>query len=100
MSTYTELKGLKVKYLDSDPSPGTSGDVWYNSGTTGALKAFVGRSAWSAGSLLNTSRFYLAGFGIQTAAIIATGNTTNNNYETKNHGRIKVLAIPLEILRK
>ena len=40
MADYTELKGIKVKYLDSDPSPGTAGDVWYNT-TTGQLKSFL-----------------------------------------------------------
>ena len=48
MSTYTELKGLKVKFLDSDPSPGADGDVWYNS-VSGQLKAFVSRVAFHKG---------------------------------------------------
>ena len=46
MSTYTELRGLKVKYLAANPDPGTAGDVWYDSATY-QLKGFVGRSAWS-----------------------------------------------------
>ena len=37
MSTYTELRGLKVKYLAANPDPGTAGDVWYD-GAAFALK--------------------------------------------------------------
>ena len=72
MSTYTELKGLKVKYLAANPDPGTSGDVWYDSAAD-ALKAFVGRAAWSAGSSLNTARNIGAFFGTQTAAVSGGG---------------------------
>ena len=73
MSTYTELKGLKVKFLDSDPSPATAGDVWYNS-VSGALKGFVGRAAWSAGSNMTLAKAYRHGAGTQTAALAAGGS--------------------------
>jgi len=78
MSDYTELKGLKVKYLAADPDPGTAGDVWYNT-TTELLKAFVGRAAWSAGSLMNTARGLggSGGAGTQTAALVMGGLTTS-----------------------
>ena len=72
MSTYTELKGLKVKYLAANPDPGTAGDVWYDSAAY-ALKGFVGRAAWSAGSAMSTGRNNIAGTGTQTAAIGAGG---------------------------
>ena len=49
MSTYQELRGLKVKYLAANPDPGTAGDVWYDSATA-TLKGFVGRAAWSSGA--------------------------------------------------
>ena len=67
MSTYTELKGLKVKYLSDDPSPGTVGDVWYN--TAGQLKAFIATAAWSAGSNTIDTTNAAGPAGIQTAAI-------------------------------
>ena len=42
MSTYKELKGLKVKYLDSDPSGDRviEGEVFYNSSSY-QLKSFI-----------------------------------------------------------
>ena len=57
MADYTELKGLKVKYLSDDPSPSTEGDVWYN--TEGKLKAYIATSAWSAGANLGTARYFI-----------------------------------------
>ena len=72
MSTYHELRGLKVKYLAADPDPGTAGDVWYNTSTF-QLKGFVGRAAWSAGALLSTGRRFLGGTGTQTSALAFAG---------------------------
>ena len=71
MSTYQELRGLKVKYLAADPDPGTAGEVWYNT-TTLQLKGFVGRAAWSAGSLYVISADHTAGTGTQTATLSAS----------------------------
>ena len=74
MSTYKELRGLKVKYVPADttsPSTAAAGDVWYNS-TTFELKGFVGRAAWSAGSLYVISADHTAGTGTQTAALSAS----------------------------
>ena len=75
MSTYTELKGLKVKFLDSDPSPGADGDVWYNS-ASGQLKAFVGQAAWSASSPIITARTAVGGTGTTQNAVLITGGLT------------------------
>ena len=72
MSTYTELRGLKVKYLAANPDPGTAGDVWYD-GAAFALKGIVGRAAWSAGSNLGTATVAAAALGIQTAGLITSG---------------------------
>ena len=86
MSTYTELKGLRIKYLSSDPSPGTAGDVWYNS-TSSALKVYAGIGAWSSGAGLITGRNDLAGFGIQTATACFGGvdaTAANNDTEEYN----------------
>ena len=84
MSTYTELKGLKVKYLASDPDPEAAGDVWYNS-TTSVLKTFVGRAAWSAGSPLSTARNIGAFFGTQTAAVSVGGNASTFSQQTEEY---------------
>ena len=77
MSTYKELKGLRVKYVPTDttsPSTAAEGDVWYNSATF-QLKAYVGVAAWSASSGLGTARYGMGSFGIQTAAVGAGGYT-------------------------
>ncbi len=68
MSTYQELKGLKVKYLSSDTSGDRAieGEVFYNS-VSGKVASHIAAGAWSAGGNLITGRNDLAGFGTQTA---------------------------------
>ena len=75
MSTYKELRGLRVKYVPTDttsPSTAAAGDVWYNS-TTYELKANVGRAAWHANSATTNSRLNQTGFGTVTAAVMTGG---------------------------
>ena len=85
MADYTELKGLKVKYLDSDPSPGTAGDVWYNT-TTGQLKSFLATTAFSAGSPVGTARSYGGSAGTQTANVFFGGEIyPNPNASTEEY---------------
>ena len=72
MSTYQELRGLKVKYLAANPDPGTAGDVWYDSATY-ELKGFVGRAAASSAAHMITARRTGASFGTQTANVAAGG---------------------------
>ena len=57
MSTYQELKGLKVKYLSSDTSGDRAkeGEVFYNS-TSGTVASHIASAAWSATSPLGTAR--------------------------------------------
>ena len=76
MSGYNEIRGLRVKYLSDDPANAEDGQVWYNS-TTGNLRVegIQGTAAWASGGNLNTSRAGLTGFGTQTAAIAANGDT-------------------------
>ena len=74
MSDYTELKGLKVKYLAADPNPGTAGDVWYNT-TSRQLKGFVGRAAWHSSSPMTEGRTVQnGGTGPVSAALFSGGN--------------------------
>jgi hypothetical protein len=84
MTTYSDIRGYRVKYLASDPTLNTSteGQVWYNS-TSGTLKSLVQIKAWSLvgiwGLLEN-----LGGAGTQTAGLAFGGNTTvvvNNTEE-------------------
>ena len=85
MTTYSDIRGYRVKYLASDPTLNTSteGQVWYNS-TSGTLKSLVQIKAWSAGGNMGTARKSLGGAGTQTAALGFGGNTTvsvNNTEE-------------------
>ena len=77
MSTYQELKGLKIKYLSSDTSGDRAieGEVFYNS-TTGKVASHIAVGAWSAGSNLITNRKNGSGFGPSTAAAFAGGQVT------------------------
>ena len=84
MSTYKELRGLRVKYVPTDttsPSTAATGDVWYNT-TTAQLKAYVGISAWSAGSSLTTARHFPAGAGTQTASFCVAGIVSPSSFPT------------------
>ena len=76
MSTYEELKGLKVKYLSSDTSGDRiqEGEIFYNS-TGFALKSFVATQAFSAGTNMTTTRGQLAGStaGTQSANFVVGG---------------------------
>ena len=74
MTTYSDIRGYRVQYLSSDPTLSTSneGQVWYNS-TEGKLKSLVQIKAWSAGGNLPTTKRFLMGTGIQTAALSAGG---------------------------
>jgi len=77
MSTYQELRGLKVKYLAANPDPATEGDVWYDS-VTGELKGFVGRAAWSSGANFLIDRGFVAHTGTQTASLLIGGLDTED----------------------
>ena len=74
MSTYQELKGLKVKYLSSDTSGDRikEGEIIYYS-TSGNLKAFVASSAWHSSGNLSLARRGLTGAGTQTAGLASGG---------------------------
>ena len=74
MSTYQELKGLKVKYLSADTSDDRKieGEVFYNS-TDFKLKSFVATAAWhSTGGLIN-GRASLSAAGTATAGLVFGG---------------------------
>ena len=71
MSTYEELKGLKVKYLSSDTSGDRiqEGEVFYNSSDFN-LKSFVTAAAWHSSAPMITARrlFASSSSATQTAA--------------------------------
>ena len=86
MSTYYGTYGQKVQYLASDPSDPQTGQVWYNS-TSATLKVrgFTTTNAWSSGGNINTVRSYVAGFGLQDAAVMAGGYTGPAYANTENY---------------
>ena len=74
MSTYEELKGLKVKYLSSDTSGDRiqEGEVFYNSSDFN-LKSFVTTAAVHSSAPMITARRTGSSFGTQTANVAAGG---------------------------
>ena len=91
MSTYQELKGLKIKYLSADTSGDRikEGEVFYNS-TSCDVKTFVTASAWHSATSFSTSGYGAAGSGTLTAGLItgrntlASGDTPSNATEEWN----------------
>jgi hypothetical protein len=73
MSTYKNLIGKNVNSLATDPdNVQAEGQIWYNS-TAGAFKDLILTNAWSSGGNLITAKYETAGFGTQTAAVMAAG---------------------------
>ena len=84
MTDYKNIKGKKIKFFTSDLDNAQSeGQIFYSGipATTSAVgtfnfKAAVASAAWSASAALNTARNGIASFGLQTAAVAATGADT------------------------
>jgi len=76
MTNYTGIQGQNILIVSSDPSDPTEGQIWYNT-TSNLLKGYanVVTNAWAAGGALPASKFVATGFGSQTAAIIAGGDS-------------------------
>jgi len=74
MSTYQELKGLKIKYLSADTSGDrkVDGEVFYNS-TDFNLKSFVATAAWHSTANLTHGRASLAAAGTVPAGLVFGG---------------------------
>lgn len=80
MATYLDIKGQKVQYLSSDPSPVTEGQVWYNStSNTGKVEGYV-TAAWASTGNLPQAGDERVGIGIQTAALSVARQ--NQGYQT------------------
>ena len=82
MSTYQELKGLKVKYLSTDTSGDRikEGELFYNS-TSGNLKSFVATQSWISTPSMGTGRNILGRAGTATAALAIGGYLYPNSPE-------------------
>ena len=91
MSTYEQLKGLKVKYLSADTSGDRlqEGELFYNSSDF-SLKSHIAVGAFSAGgNMLTARRAMTGGAGTQTAGLSAGGYVTalmNNTEEYNGNG--------------
>ena len=83
MSTYQELKGLKVKYLSSDTSGDRAkeGEVFYNSKDFN-LKSFVPTAAWHSSAPLISARRGGFGAGTLTAGLAAFGRSPTASIAT------------------
>ena len=74
MTTYKAIKGTKIQVEASNPSPVTTGDIWYNS-TTDKIQVYatVATGVWSTGGTLGTARYFASGMGTQTASLFFGG---------------------------
>ena len=74
MSTYKELQGITIQSLTSDPSNTDNQPIWYNSTTARfKVKAITTSGTWATGGNMGTTRYMLAGAGIQTAGLAFGG---------------------------
>jgi hypothetical protein len=75
MADYTEIKGNRIQYLDSDPTltSATEGQVWYNT-ATGTLKGLTQIKAFSSGANYPQGTYgVIGGAGTQTAGLAFGG---------------------------
>ncbi len=86
MSTYKNLIGKDVNFLTTDPDNAQAeGQIWYNS-TAGVFKNVSASKAWASSSNMIIESRLMAGFGTNTAAVSAGGNTSQPaNIATTQH---------------
>jgi len=88
MATYKSLKGQPIQVLAADPPAPVEGQVWVVAapGTASVMKGYrLAPGTWASGGNINTARKGLSGFGTQTAAIAATGNTPPNTVNVESY---------------
>ena len=75
MATFKEIRGQLIKKYTTNPTNPLEGQMWYNN-TTGTLKVYRNLgAAWSSATALNTAVVASKGWGPQTAATVAGGNS-------------------------
>ena len=81
MSTYEQLRGARLKFLDQDPANATDGQVWYNSTTGKDRVQGIGTGAWSSSSpTLNEFSYGSCSLqAAQTAGIFGAGGSNPKN---------------------
>lgn len=100
MSTYEQLRGARLKFLDQDPANATDGQVWYNSTTGKDRVQGIGVGAWVSSTVNPVTTRDASGFGIQTAAVIFGGSVptyTSTTNEYNGLGFTTVTSIPTAI---
>ena len=72
VTVYNTLKGLKIRYVSTDPSGAENGQVWYNS-TSGnsRVAGIVSPAAWSSAPAPAVNKDSFSSGGTQTAAILS-----------------------------
>ena len=75
MATFKQIRGQTIKKYTTNPTNPLEGQMWYNN-TTGTLKVYRNLGGtWSSGGALNTAVVAVGGWGPQTAATVAGGNS-------------------------
>ena len=75
MATFKQIRGQTIKKYTTNPTNPLEGQMWYNN-TTGTLKVYKNLgAAWASGGALNQKADAIRGWGPQTAATVAGGNT-------------------------
>ena len=89
MSTYKEIRGLKVRDYTTNPDNPIEGQLWYN--TTDNVAKYIAPNvfaAWRTANNLNTTRNFMGAAGTSTSSIAAGGlvppNSPTVNVETWN----------------
>ena len=78
MATYRDIKGQKVQYLSSDPSPVVEGQLWYNStSNTAKMEGYSSSGTFASGGTIGAARSggMMFAVGTQTATVISNGAT-------------------------
>lgn len=72
VTVYNTLKGLKIRYVSTDPSGAENGQVWYNS-TSGnsRVAGILAPAAWSSAPAPAVNKSSFSSGGTQTAAILS-----------------------------
>ena len=88
MSTYEQLRGARLKFLDQDPANASNGQVWYNSTTGKDRVQGIGVGAWSSSSpTLNEFSYGSCSLqAAQTAGIFSQGGPNPKNRAESYNG--------------
>ena len=86
MSTYKEIRGLKVRDYTTNPDNPIEGQLWYNKTDQVARYQIPNvLSSWRSGNDMNrTAQVLASGIGIQTASLAIGGSQTVANVENYN----------------